>query len=195
MSDHGWPGFWDLYRRGVWEPETKALLGRHLGPGSLFVDIGAWIGPVTLWALELGADVIAVEPDPVACAELRRQVPGTVEIWQGAIATTHGTARLARNPKQGGEYGDSMSRLGADGCEVTTWPLPDVLDGRVPDLVKIDVEGYETELCPTLAPWLAERSVPMQVSCHGEIPGLDAFAGYGNVTAPVDTWGDLVALP
>lgn len=195
MGDHGWPHFWDLYHRGVWEPETKALLGRHLRPGSLFVDVGAWIGPVTLWALELGADVIAIEPDPVAREELCRQAPSTVEIWPGAIATTSGTARLAANPKDGGEYGDSMSRLAVEGHEVATWTLPDVLAGRIPDLVKIDVEGYEIDLCPSLMPWLAERRVPVQVSCHGAIPALHAFSGYSNVAVPDDLWGDLIALP
>jgi len=191
---HGWDGFWRLYESGAWEPNTRALIDT-LQPGDLFVDVGAWIGPVTLWALGRGATVIAIEPDPVACGELRRNVPAAVEVWEGAVATRSGRAFLAANPRDGGALGDSMSRLADDGQPVTAWTLPEILNGRVPALVKIDVEGYETELCPVLAPWLAERGIPVQVSLHGVLPEREWFAGYGDVQWPQGPRGDLVARP
>ena len=40
------------------------------------VDLGAGTGKLTGTLLELGADVVAVEPDPAMLAELRRQFPG-----------------------------------------------------------------------------------------------------------------------
>jgi FkbM family methyltransferase len=189
---HGWDAFWRVYESGAWEPDTRALVDT-LDQGVLFVDVGAWIGPVTLWALDRGAKVIAVEPDHVAAAELRRNVPATVEIWEGAVATHSGHGFLAANPN-GGAFGDSMSRLADAGRAVRAWTLPEILDGRVPALVKIDVEGYEAELCPVLMPWLAERGIPVQVSFHGSQADPEWFAGYGNVQ-----WqgphGDLVAGP
>jgi FkbM family methyltransferase len=193
-TDLGWDTFWRLHASGAWEPHTRALIQR-LQPGDVFVDIGAWIGPVTLWALERGAHVIAIEPDPIAADELRRRAPAA-EIWEGALDTRIGHARIASNARDGGQLGDSMSRLSTDGVIVVqTWTLQDVLGDRAPALVKIDVEGHEAELLPTVAPWLAERGVPLQVSFHGVRPARAWFAGYSAVRWPAHPHDDLVALP
>lgn len=189
---HGWLNYWNLYRSGLWEPETKAFLKEILHPGDLFVDIGAWIGPTVLWALEFGATVIAIEPDPVAIEELYYTMPAEVEIWPGAVIASPGlTATLSVNPKEGGAFGDSMSRIGTEGITVQSWTLPDILGDRVPKLVKIDVEGYEMELCPTVMPWLAEIGSSAQVSCHGAIPDKNCFEGFSSVIYPTDMWGDI----
>jgi FkbM family methyltransferase len=187
--------FWEIYEAGEWEPETRELIDATLRPGDLFVDVGAWIGPVTLWALERGASVIAVEPDPVALPELRRRVPDSVEIWEGAVAVRSGAAELTANHGLG--LGKSVSRLASEGggIPVRTWTLPEILDGRVPALVKVDIEGYETDLLPAIAPFLAAAGVPLQVALHGALPEADWFSGYGEVRVPTDPHGTLVARP
>lgn len=199
---HGWRHFWGLYHSGRWEPETRQLIRDVLRPGSLFVDIGAWIGPTVLWALETGATVVAVEPDPIAWPELRTQVQASgmserVEIHNCAIGPQTGPGWLQINPKAGGAYGDSMSRLADSGAPVDVRTLSDVLDGRRPDLVKIDIEGGEVVLWGTLVPWLAAQATPLQMSCHGQMPdrGLFQDAGYRELRWPDHTWGDIVALP
>lgn len=166
-----------------------------LEPGDLFVDVGAWIGPVTLWAMEHTSNIIAIEPDPIALDELHGNC-STVEIWDGAVtASDVGIAHLAANPKDGGFYGDSMSRLATTGVPVPAWTLPAILHGRIPKLVKIDIEGGEVDLAPWLVPWLAERHVAVQISCHGTLLDRSLFDGYTDITIPVDSWGDIVALP
>jgi FkbM family methyltransferase len=186
--------FWKMYETGRWEPETRELIYEVLQPGDLFVDVGAWIGPVTLWALERGADVIAIEPDPVALPELRRRVPESVEIWEGAVAVRPGLYGLTVNRDFG--LGKSISRLAPEGeVTVQAWTLPQILDGRVPALVKVDIEGYETELLPAIVPFLAEMGTPLQVALHGTMPEHDWFGGYGEVTVPSDPHGTVVAKP
>lgn len=187
-----WDDFWKVYLAGIWEPQTRALLEQILRPGDLFVDVGGWIGPVSLWALELGASVVAIEPDPVAAAEYRRNVP-SAELWEGAVSTTRGQAFIA--PRDGAGFGDSMAKLADTGQPVETWTLQEILDGRVPALVKVDVEGHEVELCPQIGPLLAAMKVPLQVSFHGELAARDCFAGYAAVSWPDEPWGDVVALP
>jgi FkbM family methyltransferase len=195
FDDHlDWQTFWKAYAANEWEPETRSLLEETLRPGDLFVDVGAWIGPVSAWAQALGADVIAIEPDPTACAELRTVVPGA-EIWEGAVTPTGGRVHLKPGGGGRGSYGDSMSSIGEDGLEVAAWTLPEILKGRVPALVKMDVEGYEMELCPQVAPWLAARGVPLQVSFHGTLPDPSWFADFGVVEWPAHPQGDLVARP
>ncbi|MBM9503489.1 class I SAM-dependent methyltransferase [Actinacidiphila acididurans] len=45
-------------------------------PGPRVLDLGAGTGKLTAALVALGADVIAVEPDPAMLAELRRSLPG-----------------------------------------------------------------------------------------------------------------------
>lgn len=187
-----WAQFWGLFEEGSWEPQTTALFDELLGPGCLLVDFGAWIGPTVLWAAAQGARVLAIEPDPVARGALADNVQANgfadqVTIIAGAIDTQTGTARLFHAPV--GEFGDSRSRLSDSGVEVQTWTLPDLLTEQeiAPEdvsLVKIDVEGYETTLCPTLGPWLAEHQIPATIELHGGYPDPSLFEGFGIVRYP-----------
>lgn len=196
MRTRHYEQFWTRYEAGQWEGHTKALVDEILNPGDLFVDIGAWIGPVSLWALEREANVIAVEPDPMALPELRRRVPPSVEIWEGAVDISPGTATLKGAGRGDRGFGLSMSRIDKSGnIQVRTWTLPEILAGRKPALVKVDVEGYEITLLPKIAPYLAKMGVPLQVALHGVLPELDWFADYGTLRMPKNPHGTLAARP
>jgi SAM-dependent methyltransferase len=45
-------------------------------PGPRVLDLGAGTGKLTAALVELGAEVVAVEPDPAMLTELRRELPG-----------------------------------------------------------------------------------------------------------------------
>jgi SAM-dependent methyltransferase len=55
----------------------------NLAPGSRVLDLGAGTGKLTATLLAVGAEVIAVEPDPAMLAELRRALP-TIRAVEGA---------------------------------------------------------------------------------------------------------------
>jgi len=175
-----WAKFWQFYARDAWEPETQALVRSVLKPGDLFVDIGAWIGPVTLWALDCGAEVIAIEPDPVALVELRRRVPPEVEIHDCALGIEPGLARLSLTTA----YGDSMSKIGSDGLPVKMSTLPEILDGRRPKMATMDIEGYELTILPDVAPYLASLGTTLMVALHTELPDPAWFAEFSRVDMP-----------
>lgn len=179
MEDR-WARFWKLWGSGGWEPWTRAELERTLRPGDLFVDLGAWIGPVSLWALELGAKVIAIEPDPKALEELHRRVPAEVEIWEGAVAPW--TGRITIAPRHA--FGDSMTSVADDGLSVPCWTLHEILAGRVPSLVVMDIEGYELTLLPKLAPYLASLGTSLMVALHTALPDRAWFSAYSYVSMP-----------
>lgn len=184
--------FWALYDAGEWEPETRAVLERFLTPGSTFLDIGAWIGPVSMWAEELGAEVVAVEPDPVAYPQLIENVSG--RCLNAAVAPTSGTAFLESPRGDDGGLGDSWSRLAPEGVPVATISPAD-LRAQIPTpaLVKVDVEGYETEILPDLVTWGCPLLVawhepwwPRRVDVRGWFDGFDCegeFGGFGSLLA------------
>jgi SAM-dependent methyltransferase len=49
-------------------------------PGPRVLDLGAGTGKLTATLVELGADVVAVEPDAAMLAELRRALPGVTSL-------------------------------------------------------------------------------------------------------------------
>ncbi len=197
---NGWV-FWDAWERG-WEEETLGVVDRYAAAGRTVVDIGAWIGPISLWAAHRGADVVAVEPDPVALPYLRQNVlanAANVTIVAGAIANEDGTARIASEEP----WGSSTTRLAESGLEVPGWTLASLFDrfelhGSVA-LVKMDIEGGEATVLETVAPFLARCGVPLLVSMHEPWwpRAIDSawFSGYASIEGELGGWGQVLALP
>lgn len=206
-----WSEFWALYADGRWEPWTTELMDSLLDSGSVFVDVGAWIGPLTIYAsLACDARVLALEPDPVAFDALRDTIDRN--LLEGVVATS---VALTETPGEYGlvahedAWGDSMTRLvrrRQRGPRVGGNTLAHILaavDVSPSDvgLVKIDVEGYEEQLMPTLGPWLGSRKIPLQVACHDVRPTRRWFKGYSRVLTASGGptrhgyTGDMVALP
>ena len=134
-------------RRHGWEQPVVDAFVAGLRPGDVVYDVGAWIGPYTLLASKLvGARgrVISFEPDPIARAQLERNVTlnraGNVQILPIALSDHNGTARLSG--------GGSEAVVGPTGAaEVPTMTLPDLIAKEgAPDVIKVDIEGGELRL-------------------------------------------------
>ncbi|TDR89053.1 FkbM family methyltransferase [Enterovirga rhinocerotis] len=173
--DDDQPTFWDRVEAGRWEPGTIAALAPLLGRGVTFLDLGAWVGPLSLLAASRGARVFAVEADPAAQDQLRRNLAANpdlaprIEVIEGAVSPHPEPVRLGARRKPG----DSMSStLLADGPSSWTTPAvtPAMLAGRIgsagPIVVKIDIEGGEYALLPHLGPLLTSADIAVLVSFH-----------------------------
>jgi FkbM family methyltransferase len=177
----GWD-FWADYDRGAWEPQTKEAIEHFITPGSTYVDIGAWIGPTVLWAAPHAGRVVAVEPDPVAFGCLLKNVlDKNVDFVEGAVADHDGYVTM-RAHNEG--FGSSMTRMEADGLPPHTWLDQTAEDAtrqvpcftiqslfkneRIHDcsLIKMDIEGGESEVLPHLIPFLLEHRIPLHLSLH-----------------------------
>ena len=83
--------FWSRVMSGEWEPNTFLLIDTVTSPGDVVVDIGAWIGPITLYAAAAGRIVHAIEPVPANIMKVRANISanrgfsGTVTTHQVAI--------------------------------------------------------------------------------------------------------------
>lgn len=190
----------DYYEMQLWRAVVE--------PGDLFVDGGANVGVYTLFAAELGARVVAIEPASALVARLLDNVSlngYAVEIHQRALGAEPGTAVLAFG-------GDSTCHrlatggMGAAGAgeEVEVDTLDAILNGRRALGVKLDLEGAEelalagagdTLSRGAVGIWQVEwNATSLDVVGHDRAPLADIFLehGYGlfelraSVLHPVD---------
>ena len=114
-----------------------------LQPGDLFVDVGANVGSYTIWAGDLGAQVIALEPaaDTFALLEENVALNGyPVHTIQAAAGQGCGTARFTSGR-------DDCNRLDpAGGTEIMLVTIDSVIQDRTVAGMKIDVEGFEADV-------------------------------------------------
>ncbi|MBF0137302.1 MAG: FkbM family methyltransferase [Magnetococcus sp. DMHC-1] len=177
--------FWNRVNRGQWEPETLQTFDTCLNENMVTVDIGAWIGPTTLYASRKCRKVYAFEPDAVAFAELKKNVANNnienVELFNLAIDFQKSDRCLYKKTA----FGDSMSSFidvagAAEFQKISSDRLDnlvaaDVLAGDV--FYKIDIEGYEYDLMPKLAYLFNNKKCILYLSVH---PMILAGVAKGN---------------
>jgi len=143
---------------GMHEPAIQVVLQQALGPQKVIYDVGAHLGLFSLPAARLGAHVIAFEPDPENAARLRAHVDRNgfqhnVQVVQAAVFSGTGTSTTFRRglPRsQGGLCWSKHLPVLASG-EVIMVPALRLdnfvaAGGPAPDVIKIDVEGAESEV-------------------------------------------------
>ena len=168
--------FWRKASAGQWEPETFAVLDQFLSADKDYLDIGAWIGPTVLYGARRARHVWCFEPDPTAFRHLAWNLDlngiSNVSAFGVALSDQFGVARMA---SVRGEPGDSTSSLlheGAHGSDALTiaWDqFEAVNDLSGVSLVKMDIEGAEFFVLPTLAPWLEKNRPALLLSTHAPL--------------------------
>ena len=141
----------DLHRTGASKvvygnpPDYPEMLvwQQALQSGDLFVDVGANVGSYTIWAADLGAEVIALEPAEDTFALLLENIDLNdyrVKAIQAAAGATCGSVRFTNGL-------DTVNRVAADGdAEATMVTIDSVIGDRTVAGMKIDVEGFEIEV-------------------------------------------------
>lgn len=181
-------GYW----LGVYELPLQNLLAEELRAGDSFWDVGANAGFFSVLAAKLvgrTGQVKAFDPLPENIASMGRQFELNplcdLEIVPAAVSYRNGTDTLilAENtstPRLGSASGSTGSHRGI-AMEVDAVTL-DSIPGRLPTLVKVDVEGAELDvlrgaagLLASGAKWLIElHDGPHRADVHS----LLADAGY-----------------
>jgi FkbM family methyltransferase len=131
---------------------------RALRPGDLFVDVGANIGVYTIWAGELGAEVIALEPASDTFALLIENVAlngYSVKPIEAAAGAICGTTRFTSGQ-------DCVNRLDPEGTvEAAMVTIDSLIDDRIVAGMKIDVEGFEIEVLRGCERALSEHRIKL----------------------------------
>lgn len=156
----------------------------------LIVDLGANVGYSSAYFLSQfkGCKVIAVEPDPANFAELQKNVApyrDRVTTIQAAVWPRSERVDLD-HPGQGGEWGISVKP--SDTGSIQTITIPELLRVSGQDrisLLKIDIEGAETELFSANTEWI-DNVENIVIELHGK-EAEDAFF------AKIDNWRFVVS--
>lgn len=168
---------------------------QFMEPGDRVFDLGANVGVRTALFRQLGASVVAVDPQPSSVSELKARFGADhgVTVVGKAVASAPGTYTLQVDEN------DTLSTLSTDwigavkesgrfagarwseSVEVEGTTLDALIEEHgVPAFCKIDVEGYEPEVLAGLSQPLpaasfefAAEAIDRAVTC------VEAFAGLG----------------
>ena len=154
----------DLHRTGASRvvyanpPDHPEMLTwrNALRPGDLFVDVGANVGSYSIWAAELGAEVIALEPadDTFGLLEENVALNGyQIKTIRAAAGAAPGTARFTSDR-------DCVNRLDPDGtAEIAVVTIDSIIGNRTIAGMKVDVEGFEIDVLRGCEQALSEHRV------------------------------------
>jgi len=169
-------GFWAALENGTWEPQTFDILDACLDAETTFFDIGAWIGPTTLYGAQIARLTYSLEPDPVAHAELLENVDlnsesswaDSIVVINGAVAPRNGDTEIGSL----GQPGDSMSSALFANLGGPTWSVLGVtLESMIGmeagrKLIKIDIEGGEYAIAEDILKAADNPDVSIMISMH-----------------------------
>jgi FkbM family methyltransferase len=178
VTDGRYNDTWKYINSGKWEPETFSILDNFIGNHDVVLDLGAWIGAVSLYAALLSQEVYAIEPDPVAFAELEKNVrqnpalPAKIKCCNLAISNENAKFTLYAREKYGVSSSSLLPRIRDAKSDVlvegmTLKAFIERENIKKIDFIKMDIEGGEFELLPSLAGELKKMNLPtLYISFH-----------------------------
>lgn len=148
-----------------YEEAFDAQLMAEMQPGDIVWDIGANVGFYSRKfgeAVGAGGRVLAFEPSPEALEALRlvEQAQGNVAIAAVALSDAPGTASFFTSTK-GSSVTDGLRKASDTDIEtvVTVSTGDSFLSSGAPNVIKIDVEGYELDVLKGLPQTLADPAL------------------------------------
>ncbi len=147
-----------------YEKEEIAAFCTFVKPGSVVLDVGANAGLYSLLAAKRGAQVFAIEADPLNAAMLRHHiqlngVSNQVTVFEMAATGAEKVVSLYRNPLNSGE--SNITERGAPAGEIAGRTI-DSLHLPPVDICKMDIEGAEFEALTGMGQTL-ERSPDLKL--------------------------------
>ncbi len=180
---------------GLYERDTDRLLAKLLRPGGHFVDGGANLGYFTCRVARFvgpSGRVDAFEPDEQNRTRLldnldRNDLLDVVRVHAKALSDEAGSLRLFHPTGDDRNHGEtSRYATGGEGefADVPAVRLDEAVN-KVPDVVKLDLEGGELAALAGASRWLAAERPPVFVVEHN--PAADVRGGH----RPGDIWRQL----
>jgi len=168
------------YYFGIAEPDVMPFVLHVLQPGDLFVDIGANGGAYTVLAsAEKGAKTVAIEAEPETFKGLVKNIElnklnDLVEAWPVAVSDVNGNLPFT-NSEHASNWICFEDR--PDIINVEAKMLDTILNGKIPTVIKMDIEGYEHNALLGAHHSISNdgcKALVLEFSNNGE------YYGYGN---------------
>ncbi|WP_367867053.1 FkbM family methyltransferase [Pedobacter sp. WC2423] len=164
---------------GLHEFEDMAFLLHTLREDDLFLDIGANVGSYTMLASsEIGAKTIAFEPILKTFKIFSQNIAiNSIQDKVEALNIGLGSCKSVLKFTTSFDTGNHVSSPGdTESTEVNVDTLDNILSGRSPLLMKIDVEGFETEVLNGSSNTLEDKSLKaiiIELNGSGDRYGFD----------------------
>lgn len=171
---------WTSVMQNRWEPTTFEIFYQFLDKEHSMIDIGAWIGALSLFGGNFAKTVYAIEPDPVAYPEIKDNIKLNpkldIRLFDCAIDFQTGT-RYFGNGVHGESLGDSTSSVymvkrSSEPVKVNTMTLTEFITANnITDcnFIKIDVEGSEVEIITSSKEWIEKNKPTIHLSLHPKV--------------------------
>lgn len=167
---------------GLHEFEDMAFVLHVLRPGDLLVDVGANVGSYTVLAAgACGARVLSIEPIPSTFARLGDNIrlndlDRLVDARNVGLGASSGVLRFSTDLDSENHVLAGAESGEASGLAVPVCTLDSLVADSSPILIKIDAEGYETEVLRGAEQTLRRptvQAVLMELNGNGARYGFD----------------------
>jgi FkbM family methyltransferase len=191
LVDPGMTGATGNIYVGLAEFEDMAFVMHALRRGDRFLDVGANVGVYTLLAAGRGASCVAIEPIPVAYQRLAENVRlnafgALVRAENIGVAAKPGKLRFTRSLDTVNHVLAATEGDATDAIDVEVSTVDAVVAGATPSVIKIDVEGFETEVLAGATSTLASRELValiIELNGSGTRYGFDEDALHRRICA------------
>lgn len=167
---------WSHILNNLWEEDTFRVFDYFVKPDRAYLDIGAWIGPTVLYCACKAKHVYAIEPDNAAFQELvsnlelNSPLMSKVTCVNAALTDRSSQVRLYTRTEPGDSLSSIIPTVSYDNyTEVRGITIGDfVTEYDVKDIgfIKMDIEGGEYSLIPSMRDYLFSFRPTLYVSFH-----------------------------
>ncbi len=186
ISNFNW--FMEYFKTGRWEIFTYDIFNHCAKKDKIALDIGAWIGPTSIWLSKNFKEVYSFEPDPVAFESLRKNLESSecknVLPIDKALYSEKTSLGFGVNPAFAHEgLGASTSQLKTDISELivqtTTFrELSRMIRFEDVSLVKVDIEGSEEHIIEDLFKYASIYKWDVLMEIHPQFMSFDGLENF-----------------
>lgn len=161
----------EFWKEENWEKFTYSCLKQFSQSDKIFIDIGAWIGPISLVASKLNRTCHSIEPDPISFSQLKENINlnNIKNIICHNIAITNKTEILTLGNDE--EMGTSNTRINAiknlfkiQGVSLNEFINNLNISQDEISMIKIDTEGAEIDILQDI--FFESYKGPLHLSIH-----------------------------
>lgn len=167
--------FWENIQKGRFEEDTFQIFDKFLDNKHSIIDIGAWRGPMALYACQRARHCYAVEPDPVsfhmlqANIDLNQSIKNRITPIHAAITGHTGKTAVSARFLFGQTITSTVKKYPSNNFRLDSFTFPDLIKKyKINDcnFIKIDTEGAEAIILPKLIDYLKQQKTTLYLSFH-----------------------------